>query len=168
MPAIIHSTVQAISASWAIATRPQPQNLWKDGALIWENSKDYLYARTTSAGRIIIGGEDSDEMIEPDARDRLIPEKSGVLARKLAALWPVADVDIEFRWSGTFDTTRDGLPLIGPVPNAKGIYAAYGYGGNGITFSFLAAQLIGDLIAGSSSRLLTDFALDRDGGPTVR
>jgi glycine/D-amino acid oxidase-like deaminating enzyme len=167
MPAIIHSTVQTISSSWAIATRPQPQKVWKDSALIWENSKDYLYARTTSAGRIIIGGEDSDEMIEPDARDRLIPEKSGVLARKLAVLWPVADVDIEFRWSGTFDTTRDGLPLIGPVPNAKGIYAAYGYGGNGITFSFLAAQLIGDLIAGSSSRLLTDFALDRDGGPTV-
>jgi glycine/D-amino acid oxidase-like deaminating enzyme len=127
----------------------------------------YLYARTTSAGRIIIGGEDSDEMIEPDARDHLIPEKSGELARKLAALWPVADVDIEFRWSGTFDTTSDGLPLIGPVPHAKGIYAAYGYGGNGITFSFLAAQLIGDLIAGSTSRLLTDFALDRDGGPTV-
>jgi glycine/D-amino acid oxidase-like deaminating enzyme len=167
MPAIIHSTVQTISSSWAIATRPQPQKVWKDGALIWENSKDYLYARTTSAGRIIIGGEDSDEIVEPDARDRLIPEKSRVLAQKLAALWPVADVDIEFRWSGTFDTTRDGLPLIGPAPNVKGIYAAYGYGGNGITFSFLAAQLIGDLIAGSSSRLLTDFALDRDGGPTV-
>jgi len=168
MPAIVHSTVQTISSSWAIATRPQPQKVWKDGALIWENSKDYLYARTTSAGRIIIGGEDCDEVIEPDARDRLIPEKSRVLAQKLAALWPVADIDIECRWSGTFDTTRDGLPLIGPVPNAKGIYAAYGYGGNGITFSFLAAQLIGDLIAGSSSQLLSDFALDRDGMATVR
>jgi glycine/D-amino acid oxidase-like deaminating enzyme len=160
MPAMVHSTVQTVSSSWAIATRLQPQNLWKDGALIWENSKDYLYARTTSAGRII-GGEDSDEVIEPNARDRLIPEKSRLLAQKLAALWPVADVDVEFRWSGTFDTTRDGLPLIGPVPGAKGIYAAYGYGGNGITFSFLAAQLIGDLIAGSASRLLRDFALDR-------
>jgi len=39
MPAIIHSTVQTISSSWAIATRPQPQKVWKDGALIWENSK---------------------------------------------------------------------------------------------------------------------------------
>lgn len=36
MPAIIHSTVQTISSSWAIATRPQPQKVWKDGALIWE------------------------------------------------------------------------------------------------------------------------------------
>jgi glycine/D-amino acid oxidase-like deaminating enzyme len=168
MPAIVHSTVQTISSSWAIATRPQPRKVWRDGALIWENSKDYLYTRTTSAGRIIVGGEDSDEIVEPDARDRLIPEKSRVLARKLAALWPLADVDIEFRWAGTFDTTRDGLPLIGPVPNARGIYAAYGYGGNGITFSFLAAQLIGDLIAGSTSNLLSDFALDRDGMAPVR
>ena len=162
MPGIIPSTVHSVSSSWAIATRPQPQNIWKDGALIWEDSEKYLYARTTVTGRIIIGGEDSDEVIEPEDRDRLIPEKAALLTDKLAALWPAADTDIEFRWAGTFDTTRDGLPLIGPVPGLKGIYAAYGYGGNGITFSFLAAQLIGDLIAGSSSPLLSDFALDRD------
>jgi glycine/D-amino acid oxidase-like deaminating enzyme len=164
MPDIVQSTVQSVSSSWAIATTPQPQNIWKDAALIWENSKDYLYARTTRAGRIIIGGEDSEEVIEPDARDRLIPEKSRLLAQKLAALWPGANTEIEFRWSGTFDTTRDGLPLIGPVPGQKGVYAAYGYGGNGITFSFMAAELIGNLIAGKSSPLLRDFALDRDGG----
>jgi glycine/D-amino acid oxidase-like deaminating enzyme len=168
MPSIIHSTIHKISSSWAIATTPQPQNIWKDGALIWEDSKDYLYARSTRAGRIIIGGEDSDDVIEPDERDRLIPEKSRALAQKLAALWPVAKGEIEFCWSGTFDTTSDGLPLIGPVPGAKGIYAAYGYGGNGITFSFLAAQLIGDLIAGSTSPLLRDFALDRDGGVAIQ
>jgi glycine/D-amino acid oxidase-like deaminating enzyme len=165
MPDIVRSTVHAVSSSWAIATTPQPQNIWRDSALIWEDSEDYLYARATVAGRIIIGGEDSREMIEPDARDALIPEKSRLLTQKLAALWPAANLDIEFRWSGTFDTTSDGLPLIGPVPGAKGVYAAYGYGGNGITFSFLAAQLIGDLVAGSSSPLLGDFALDRDGPP---
>jgi glycine/D-amino acid oxidase-like deaminating enzyme len=164
MPDIVHSTVHAVSSSWAIATTPQPQNIWKDAALIWENSRNYHYARTTRAGRIIIGGEDSEEVIEPDARDRLIPEKSRLLARKLAALWPVANTEVEFRWAGTFDTTRDGLPLIGPVPGQKGVYAAYGYGGNGITFSFMAAHLIGDLIAGATSPLLRDFALDRDSG----
>ncbi len=166
MPDIVRPTVHAVSSSWAIATTPQPQNIWKDGALIWEDSKDYLYARTTTAGRIIIGGEDSQEVVEPEARDALIPEKSRLLTQKLAALWPAAALDIDFRWSGTFDTTSDGLPLIGPVPGAKGIYAAYGYGGNGITFSFLAAQLIGDLIAGTASPLLGDFALDRD-GPSI-
>ena len=137
VPDIVRSTVHAVSSSWAIATVPQPKNIWKDAALIWENSKAYHYARTTRAGRIIIGGEDSEDAIEPDARDSLIPEKSGILAQKLAALWPVANTEIEFRWSGTFGTTRDGLPLIGPVPGQNGVYAAYGYGGNGITFSYL-------------------------------
>jgi glycine/D-amino acid oxidase-like deaminating enzyme len=162
MPDMVRSSVHRVSSSWAIATRSQPRNLWNDSALIWEDAEHYHYARTTRAGRIIIGGEDSDEIIEPGARDRLIPEKSRVLEQKLAALWPRADTQSEFRWAGTFDTTSDGLPLIGPVPGHKGLYAAYGYGGNGITFSFLAAQLLGDLVAGSTSPLLNDFALDRD------
>ena len=166
MPDIVRSSVHEVSSSWAIATVPQPQNVWNDGALIWEDAKDYLYARTTRAGRIIIGGEDSTDIVEPEARDRLIPEKSRVLAQRLAALWRRANTGIEFRWAGTFDTTADGLPLIGPVPGARGVYAAYGYGGNGITFSFLAARLIGDLIAGKTSPLLHDFAIDRDGGKT--
>jgi glycine/D-amino acid oxidase-like deaminating enzyme len=167
MPKIIHSSIHTVSSSWAIATAPQPENIWKDGALIWEDSKDYHYARTTVSGRIIIGGEDSEEIIEPEARDALIPEKSRILTDKLEALWPHANRDIAYRWAGAFDTTSDGLPLIGPVPGKKGIFAAYGYGGNGITFSYLAAQLIGSLIAGSTSPLIDDFALDRDGKATA-
>ena len=163
MPDILCATVHQVSSSWAIATVPQPQNVWSEGTLIWEDATNYLYARTTREGRIIIGGEDSTEIVDPEARDRLIPEKSHALTRRLAALWPVAKPDIEFRWVGTFGTTSDGLPLIGPVPDARGVYAAYGYGGNGITFSFLAARLIGDLIAGKTSPLLRDFAIDRDG-----
>ena len=166
-PDIIRSTIQDTASSWAIATAPQPDALWKDDVLIWEDSEDYLYARTTVAGRIIIGGEDSRDITDPDCRDALIAEKSAILTRRLAALWPRAKPDIDFHWAGTFDTTADGLPLIGPVPGHKGTYAAYGYGGNGITFSFLAAQLIGGLVAGNTSPLLTDFAIDRDDPPAL-
>jgi glycine/D-amino acid oxidase-like deaminating enzyme len=81
MPDIVQCTVHAVSSSWAIATAPQPQNVWKDDTLIWEDAKDYLYARTTRAGRIIIGGEDSTEIVEPAARDRLIPQKSCALRK---------------------------------------------------------------------------------------
>src|SRR5438128_1874602 len=88
MPDIVHSSVQTVASSWAIATAPQPENVWKDGALIWENKKDYLYARTTPSGCIILGGEDSTTETDPDVRDALIPQKSRVLAEKLASLWP--------------------------------------------------------------------------------
>jgi glycine/D-amino acid oxidase-like deaminating enzyme len=96
----------------------------------------------------------------------LSPRNRGYWRKGSRRFGPPQETDIGFRWSGTFDTTSDGLPLIGPVPGAKGVYAAYGYGGNGITFSFLAACLIGDLIAGKTSPLLVDFAIDRDGGKT--
>jgi glycine/D-amino acid oxidase-like deaminating enzyme len=162
MPDIVRATVQTPSSSWAIATKPQPQNIWCDDVLIWEDSKNYLYARSTRSGRIIIGGEDSEDVIEPDARDAQIPDKARTLTDRLAALWPRADLTIDYRWAGTFDTTRDGLPLIGPVPGHRGICAAYGYGGNGITFSYLAAQLLGGLIEGKRSRLLDDFAIERE------
>ena len=102
MPDIVRSTVHAVSSSWAIATVPQPQNIWNDGALIWENAEDYLYARTTRAGRIIIGGEDSTEIIEPEARDRLIPQKSRALAA--AARGTLAGCDTRYR-----------IPLVGDV-----------------------------------------------------
>ena len=165
MPRIVRPTIQQIASSWAIATVPQPNNIWKDGTLIWENSKTYHYARTTADGRIIFGGEDDDAIIEPEARDAATPWKTARLTQELAALWPRARLEIDCRWSGMFDGTHDGLPLIGAVPGAKNLFAGYGYGGNGITFSYIAAELIGSLIAGGTSPLLEDFALDRDPGP---
>ena len=163
MPDIVRASIHRVSSSWAIATRTQPHAIWNGGALVWEDAEHYNYARTTRSGRIIIGGEDSEEVIEPEERDRQIGQKSRLLSEKLYALWPVADPASEFRWAGAFDTSRDGLPLIGPVAGAKSVFAAYGYGGNGITFSFLAAQLLGDVMAGSRSPLLDDFRIEREG-----
>ncbi|MEO8223339.1 MAG: FAD-dependent oxidoreductase, partial [Gammaproteobacteria bacterium] len=53
-----------------------------------------------------------------------------------------------FAWCGSFGTSPDGTPTIGRVPGRQNCYAAMGYGGNGITFSMLAAQLLTGLITG--------------------
>lgn len=161
MPDCVVSDLHRVASSWAIATSPQrPEALWPGPALVWEASQDYVYCRTTRDGAIVIGGEDEDHDDEA-LRQRLQPEKNAALLAKLAALAPAAEPSLGFAWSGAFGQTSDGLPLIGRVPGQPRLLTAYGYGGNGITFSFLASRLIGMLIAGSERPWFSHFAIDR-------
>lgn len=162
MPEFLTTDLHKTASSWAIATPVQPPGaVWRDGVLIWEASEDYLYARTTSDNRIIIGGEDEDTITAPEERDALMPAKAAAILKKLRALRPEAIASAELIWSGAFGETEDGLPMIGQAPGMPHLYAAYGYGGNGITFSFLASRLIGRMIAGQRAPWYDDFALDR-------
>ena len=167
MPGIVKSDLHSTASTWAMATPPQPDRLWPDGVLIWEASRQYHYARTTVAGRIIIGGEDEDDITEPDWRDALIPAKTAALRRALQDLWPRATDTTDHAWSGAFGKTVDGLPLIGALPANPRIFAAYGYGGNGITFSFLASRMIAAMLRGRHEDWFETFALDRPVGPEV-
>ncbi|HWT59318.1 MAG TPA: FAD-dependent oxidoreductase, partial [Rhizobium sp.] len=167
MPGLDMPKLHRTSSSWALATVPQdPDNFWRDRALIWEDSHPYLYMRTTEDNRIVAGGED-DGTADAEARDRKLPAKITAIREKIKRLWPRADTRVEHAWCGTFGETADGLPLIGPVPKMPHVFAAYGYGGNGITFSYLAAQMIGAMLAGMHRDWFEDFALDRD-GPGLR
>jgi glycine/D-amino acid oxidase-like deaminating enzyme len=161
MPDFVRSVIHRTASSWAIATVQQaPGALWPGGELIWEASETYNYARTTADGRIIIGGGD-DDTIDPAARDRKMPEKSEKLVEDLVKLWPAANPVIDFSWSGAFGETDDGLPLIGAVPGMPRMLAAYGYGGNGITFSFMASRILAELCAGHREGWFDAFAIDR-------
>lgn len=161
MPDFITTDLHRVASSFAIATEPQKAGiLWPGQDLVWEASEDYIYCRTTTDGRIVFGGEDVDYS-DPEKRDAVAPEKREALRRKLEALIPKADATLSHSWSGAFGQTSDGLPLIGRVPGMERLLAAYGYGGNGITFSYLASRLLGELIAGEERPWFKDFALDR-------
>src|SRR5690606_5349867 len=98
----------------------------------------YLYLRTTHDGRVICGGED-EEFEDEATRDALIPQKVKRIADKLGKLLPAIDPTPDFAWAGSFGTTPTGLPLIGALPGRPRVFALMGYGGNGITFSRIAA-----------------------------
>ncbi len=57
-----------------------------------------------------------------------------------------------FAWAGSFGDSRFGTPTIGRIPGMPNCYAAMGYGGNGITFSMMAAQVLRGLICGGGDR----------------
>lgn len=161
MPDCVSDDLHAAASSWAIATVPQPpQVLWPGGALVWEASRDYCYCRTTPEGRIVFGGED-EGFDDAERRERLGAAKSEALRARLHALLPHARLDLDLAWSGAFGQTADGLPLIGRVPGRPRLLAAYGYGGNGITFSFLASRMLGRLLRGGEEPWFRHFAIDR-------
>jgi glycine/D-amino acid oxidase-like deaminating enzyme len=136
-----------IASTWALATRPQPRALWPSECFVWEANDPYLYLRTTPDGRIVCGGED-EEFSDEASRDALLPSKLRTLQRKLRALWPACDPAADFAWCGSFGASRTGTPSIGRVPRMPNCYAVMGYGGNGITFSALAAQLLRTALTG--------------------
>lgn len=137
-----------IMSTWVIATRPQPKAIWPTGAMIWEAADPYLYIRTTPRGEIICGGED-EEIDNAAARDAKIDAKARKLARKLGTLLPNIDPSPAFAWAGSFGNSPVGSPTVGRVPRMPNCYAAMGYGGNGITFSMMAAQMLRGLITGT-------------------
>jgi glycine/D-amino acid oxidase-like deaminating enzyme len=64
-------------------------------------------------------------------------------------------------WAAAFGTTNDGLPLIGLVPEMKHTFAVMGFGGNGITFSKIAAEIVSAEIAGQPDPDAKLFAFSR-------
>jgi len=157
---IVPSVSHRIISTWAIATRPQPRNLWPLAAMIWEASDPYLYVRATSDGRVICGGED-EEFTDEDKRNALTPKKTTSLTNKLGKIFPQLDTTAEFAWSGSFGATGTGLPIIGSVPDHPRVHAILGYGGNGITFSQIASEVVSGSIAGREDADADLFAFER-------
>ena len=116
----------------------------------WESGSPYLYLRTTSEGRIIVGGEDED-FVNAKRRDALISQKTRTLVKKFGRLFPDLKLEVAYAWAGTFGESKDGLAYIGVHPLFPHCYSALGYGGNGITYSIIAAELIRDQYLGRSN-----------------
>lgn len=138
----IPKKIQTLHSTYAIVSEPATtDHHWYRNALIWETARPYLYLRTTDDNRILIGGKDST-FSDPYKRDKALPAKAKALEHSFKKLFPNTHFRTDFKWAGTFASTKDGLPYIGHLPGKPHTYFALGFGGNGITFSLLAAQMI--------------------------
>jgi glycine/D-amino acid oxidase-like deaminating enzyme len=133
---------------------------WPDRSLIWESARPYFYLRTTSDDRAIVGGEDVPYATAHKS-EQLIARKTKKLQRRFADMFPRLDLEVSYTWAGTFGETKDGLAYIGQTPEFSHAYFALGYGGNGITFSVIAAKIITDLHLGRPNPDANIFRFDR-------
>lgn len=139
-----------IISTWAIASdEGVRQPGWLSDFLVWEAADPYLYFRTTPTGRIIAGGEDE---ANPDAwsdSDKL-RRNAAEIARKLRETCGIRIGRPAYRWAAAFGDSDDGLPIIDRVPGCRRSHAVMGFGGNGITYSVIAAELTARRIDGRS------------------
>ncbi|HET7239870.1 MAG TPA: FAD-dependent oxidoreductase, partial [Gemmatimonadales bacterium] len=94
-------------------------------------------------------------------RRRLLLRQTRRVETQFRRLFPGIRFDVDWRWGGTFGDTEDGLPYIGTVRQFPNGYFALGYGGNGITFSWIAANLLLDRFLDRRNPDLGIFGFDR-------
>ena len=85
-----------------------------------------------------------------NTRDALLAPKTARLEHKLRRLLPQLDCHAAFAWCGSFGASPTGLPTIGAIPDRPGCFAIMAFGGNGITYSRIAAEVITAQLTGQA------------------
>lgn len=152
-----------LHSTFALASEPfEQKNLWHKNCLIWETARPYLYMRTTSENRIIVGGKD-EPFQSPAKRDKLMARKTKEIFKSFKVKFPEINLVADYSWAGTFGETEDGLPYIGSIKQVPNTIFALGFGGNGITFSQIAAEIIRDEAIGKKNPDAKIFSFERSG-----
>ena len=152
--------VDLLSTYAVVSEQYNERQFWTDEVLLWNTADPYLYMRTTPDNRVLVGGRDVN-FHDHHKRDKLMRKKTKLLAKDVNKLFPHLKFTPEFAWTGTFGATKDGLPYIGPYDKLPNSYFALGFGGNGITFSLIAAEIITDLVTGRKNPNLELFSFGR-------
>jgi sarcosine oxidase subunit beta len=138
-----------------------------------------LSFKQTDRGTLLIGGgrQGIPDLDTEIATVRL--EEVAYSARTVCELFPsVKDVRITRVWAGMEAATEDGVPVIGPSPNAPGVYHVYGFTGHGFQLVPVTGAIIADLVVRGrtdrdigrlqAARLMKPEALPAAGTNTIK
>jgi sarcosine oxidase subunit beta len=122
-----------------------------------------LSFKQSSQGTLVIGGGLQGI---PDLDRETSTVRLGVLskgARAATDLFPcVRDMRIVRVWAGLEAKTSDMVPVIGPSPNAPGVFHAFGFSGHGFQLVPVVGAAISDLIVqGSTKRAIGKLSAQR-------
>jgi gamma-glutamylputrescine oxidase len=131
-----------------VTTEPLPETLRRElipNDMAVEDCNYLLdYYRFTADGRLLYGGGVNYGGQDP-------ADIAAVIRPKMLKTFPqLAEVRIDFAWSGNFLMTLNRLPQFGRLND--NVYYAQGYSGHGVTCSHLAGRLIAEVMRGDSER----------------
>lgn len=142
--------------SYAMAVTLQdgdyPENLAYD---MYDPYHYYRTQRVDGKDYLIVGGEDHKTAHEENTGRCFLNLENHV--RKHFAV-----EEIVHQWSSQYFEPADGLPYIGHLPgHPDNIYVATGYGGNGMTYSSVAALTLKEMLLGEEAHYADLFNPNR-------
>ena len=108
-----------------------------------------------------MGGKDIS-FSNPTKRDSLLSQKTKSLEKSFAKLFPQIHFKTDFKWAGTFASTKDGLPYIGKHSLYDNVVIAGGHAMLGISEGTGTGQLVTELIQGKTTSInISAFKVER-------
>jgi glycine/D-amino acid oxidase-like deaminating enzyme len=141
-------------------TQSEKKEPWKNSIMMWNTDRPYLYLCSAKQNRIVVGGRD-ERFVNIKTMHTYLSRKELLLEKDFQRVFPSIPFKKEFGWSGVFGKTKDSLPYIGNYFKTPRTFYALGFGGNGITFSLVAAEIIRDLLLGQKNEAAEVFSFSR-------
>ena len=143
-----------LTSSHMLITEPVPDVLeelgWRGGECITDCRAMINYFRTTPDGRIAFGWGGGHIVLGSRVRRRAEVDPALVqrVAAHLVRFFPqLRDRRIEHAWGGPIDVSPTHIPVVGSDRSGR-VHHAFGYTGNGVGPSRLAARCLASLVLG--------------------
>jgi glycine/D-amino acid oxidase-like deaminating enzyme len=140
-----------VSSSHIVLTEPLPDVIeglgWTGGEAITDGRALLHYFRTTRDDRILFGWAGGRMAVGARAAGRMDVDVSAIdqTHRDLLRMFPsLAGRRIEHAWGGPIDVSPTHLPAVVSLPGGRA-FAAFGFTGNGVGPSHLAARSLASL-----------------------
>jgi glycine/D-amino acid oxidase-like deaminating enzyme len=140
-----------VSSSHIVLTEPVPEVIealgWTGGEAITDGRALLHYFRTTRDGRILFGWAGGMMAAGARAAGRMDVDPRAVeqTRRDMLRVFPsLAGRRIDHAWGGPIDVSPTHLPAVVTLPGGRG-FAAFGFTGNGVGPSHLAARSLASL-----------------------
>lgn len=138
--------------SLMVATEPLAPSFWQEygfshSPTFSDERHLLIYGQRTADDRLAFGGRGSPYHFGSTVEPRYDTNASVFtqLERSLRELFPTLDARITHRWGGPLAMPRSGYPTVN-VDHVRGLAAAGGYTGDGVTLSYVCAAALADMI----------------------
>ncbi|MGH9068053.1 MAG: NAD(P)/FAD-dependent oxidoreductase [Acidimicrobiales bacterium] len=126
-----------------------------------------VYCRPEGRALTLVGSNDpadAQDLVDPDRCPALPPwaKVEAMLEAVNKRIPALGDAEITGHWSGVYDVSEDGFPILGPLPGVSGLVVATGMSGHGFKLApAIAATLAGAVVGRGEDPRLRLFRFSR-------